>query len=199
MATRQEIAKETNARFWVTTQYKPGEPLNPDDETDRQHIRTWLDIFNELGQQNARGELVLTYTHPSFAQSLEAAIAASQIERSINEYDPRYTESRSARAQAFNDAALWQDIAMTSRAYVGQALVPSNSSSSLLGFPSLSVGDSGRLIVATLLGGLSGYLFVDSSARWKGATLGMALGSFASVMLLQLQALNRIDRNLASR
>ena len=113
MASQRDVTQETNARFWITTQYKLGEALDPADPADKRLAKIWLDIYRQLLQENARGTLTLTHKHPSVARNLSDAIAAYRIERATREGDPRYAEARRARAQALNDAALWQEMTMS--------------------------------------------------------------------------------------
>ena len=113
MASQRDVAQETNTRFWIGTQHKLGEALDPNDPADRRHTKIWLDIYRELRQQNARGTLTLTHKHPSVAQSLSDAINAYRVERVTREGDPRYAEARRVKHQALNDAVLWQEMVMS--------------------------------------------------------------------------------------
>lgn len=115
MASQRDIARETNARFWIMTSYKPGEALDPADLTDRRMARIWLDINRDLTRQNRLGTLALTHQHPSLAQRLNDAIAAYRVQRTLREDDPRYAEARDAKTQALNEAALWQETLVASR------------------------------------------------------------------------------------
>ena len=110
MASQQEIAKEANARFWVTTFYKPGVPLNAADSADKFMARQWLSIYKQLVQDNARGTLSLTHKHPGFAERLNDAIRAYQVESTTNVRDPLYAEARATKEQALNEAALWHEM-----------------------------------------------------------------------------------------
>jgi len=110
MASRNDIARETNTRFWLTTFYKPGVALSNLDSADKFMARRWLEIYRDLVRQNADGVLSLTHKHPSLSERLNAAIDAYRVEASTNERDPRYTEARAAKAQALNEAALWEDM-----------------------------------------------------------------------------------------
>lgn len=110
MASTSDIAKETNARFWIMTSYKPGISLDPADPADKRMARVWLDVHKRLIRQNAQGILSLTHKHSAIAQRLTDAIRAYQIESTTRESDPRYAEARAAKAQALNEAGLWQEI-----------------------------------------------------------------------------------------
>lgn len=115
MASPRDIAKETNARFWIMTSYKPGISLSPADPADKRMARVWLDIHQELVRQNAQGTLSLTHKHPTLAQRLSDAINAYQIESTTTASDPRYAEARSAKSQALNEASMWQAMLVDSR------------------------------------------------------------------------------------
>lgn len=110
MATRQEIAREANTRFWITTGYKPGVGLNPSDSADKFMARRWLEIYRQLVQQNARGTLSLMHKHPSLAARLGDAIRAYQVESTTDVSDPRYVEARRAKDQALHEAVLWGEM-----------------------------------------------------------------------------------------
>lgn len=110
MASQQEIVKEANARFWVTTFYKPGVPLQASDTADKFMARQWLSIYKQLVNENARGTLSLTYKHSGFADRLNDAIRAYQVESTTNVRDPRYAEARATKAQALNEAAMWHEM-----------------------------------------------------------------------------------------
>jgi hypothetical protein len=110
MASHNDIDRETNTRFWLTTFYKPGVALSNLDSADRFMARRWLAIYRDLVRQNADGVLSLTYKHPSLAERLRDAIDAYRVESSTSVQDPRYAEARAAKAQALNEAALWEDM-----------------------------------------------------------------------------------------
>ena len=74
--------------------------------------KIWLDIYRALLQENTRGTLVLTHKHDGVAQSLNDAIGNYQVERTTREGDPQYAEARRAKAQALNDAAMWQTMVL---------------------------------------------------------------------------------------
>ena len=107
MATQQELAREANARFWITTFYKPGVSLSKDDSADRVMAGRWLNIYRDLQQQNARGTLSLLHKHPQLAARLNDAIRAYQIESTTDVNDQRYRDARIAKNQALDEASLW--------------------------------------------------------------------------------------------
>ncbi len=78
-APRGLLAKETDARFWAQTHYKPGQKLDPSDPSDARMIPVWNDIFQKVSAEDARGALVITYNHPVVAQNLADAQVADQV------------------------------------------------------------------------------------------------------------------------
>ena len=110
MASTKDISRETNTRFWIMSAYKPGTRLDPNDPADKRMARTWLDIYRELKRQDARGVLSLTHKHQTLAQRLNDAIAAYRIESATREDDPRHLEAQQAKAQALNEASMWQEM-----------------------------------------------------------------------------------------
>jgi hypothetical protein len=67
------LDKETDARFWSQTHYRPGHKLDPKDPTDAKMIPVWLDVYRKVKAEDAAGKLVLTYNHPVVAQHLADA------------------------------------------------------------------------------------------------------------------------------
>ena len=110
MASQQEIAREANARFWITTYYKPGLPLNPQDSADKLMAKRWLQLYRDLVKEAARGQLSLIHKHASFAARLNDAIRAYKIESTADVQSQRYAEARQAKAQALNEASMWLDM-----------------------------------------------------------------------------------------
>lgn len=110
MASQQDIAREANARFWITTYYKPGVSLSPDDSADKFMAKRWLEIYRDLVRQNAQGTLSLIHKHPTLAARLDDAIRAYKVESTTGVHDPRYAEARAAKAQALNEATLWHEM-----------------------------------------------------------------------------------------
>lgn len=64
---------ETDARFWASTAYRPGQKLNPVDLKDRAMIPVWVDIANKVKAQWQAGILVTTYDHPVVTAAIAAA------------------------------------------------------------------------------------------------------------------------------
>ena len=56
------LYKETNARFWNRTRYKPGQKLDMSDPQDRSMSKTWMDILQEVEREANEGRL--TFTSP---------------------------------------------------------------------------------------------------------------------------------------
>ncbi len=82
MSTTQHLSsmlldKETDARFWAQTGYKPGQKLNPANVADRAMTKVWMDIFAKVKAEDTAGKLVLTYNHPHVEQHLDNAQQAN--------------------------------------------------------------------------------------------------------------------------
>ena len=92
--SRTLLDKETDARFWAQTGYKPGQKLDAkNDPTDRIMAKVWLDIFQKVKAEDAAGRLVVTYNHPAVDQHLgDAALAThavdAHLEAAVHEPDP---------------------------------------------------------------------------------------------------------------
>jgi hypothetical protein len=72
------LDKETNARFWAQTNFKPGQKLDPKNPTDAAMMPVWKDIFAKVKREDDDGKLVLTYNHPVVATNLADAHVADQ-------------------------------------------------------------------------------------------------------------------------
>jgi hypothetical protein len=107
MASQQEVAREANARFWITSMYKPGVSLSKNDSADRVMAGRWLTIYRDLQRQNAAGTLSLLHKHPQLAARLADAIREYQIESRTNPNDWRHREAMLAKNQALDEAGLW--------------------------------------------------------------------------------------------
>ena len=57
---REVLYKETNARFWAKTHYKPGQRLDMSIDEDRKQSKIWLEIFRQVQREADAGTLVLT-------------------------------------------------------------------------------------------------------------------------------------------
>lgn len=75
---RSILDKETDARFWAQTHYKPGQKLDPNDKTDATMIPVWRDIHKKVKREDAAGRLVLTYNNPVVAQNISDAQVADK-------------------------------------------------------------------------------------------------------------------------
>ena len=53
--SRDILNKETNARFWAQTGYKPGQRLDPNNPLDKAKMPVWMDIFRKV---NAEADVV---------------------------------------------------------------------------------------------------------------------------------------------
>jgi len=76
---RGVLDRETDARFWSQTHYKPGQKLDPWDPQDAKMAKVWLDIFQKVKREAAADRLVLTYNHPVVAQNIADAQVADQV------------------------------------------------------------------------------------------------------------------------
>lgn len=74
----QVLDAETDARFWASTGYKPGQKLDPTDATDKAMEPVWRDIYAKVKHEADTGKLVTTYNHPAVAQHLAEAHAHDQ-------------------------------------------------------------------------------------------------------------------------
>lgn len=78
-ASTADINKETDARFWANTGYKPGQKLDASDPLDKAMIPEWIKYNERVKADDKAGTLVLTYQHPSVSQPLAAATAIADI------------------------------------------------------------------------------------------------------------------------
>lgn len=72
------LDKETDARFWAQTNYKPGQKLDPKNPTDAAMMPVWKDINAKVKREDDDDKLVLTYNHPVVATILADAHVADQ-------------------------------------------------------------------------------------------------------------------------
>lgn len=103
---REVLNKETNARFWAQTHYRPGQKLSQDNPTDRAMMPVWMDIFHKVEREAKEGRLVLTYDRPEVAQGLADAEVA----------DKATVMHLEAAARAPDVAAAQQDLAAATTA-----------------------------------------------------------------------------------
>src|SRR4029078_12289214 len=76
--SNETLNRETDARFWSGTGYRPGHALDPKNPTDKVMMPVWMDIFRK-GQAGAKaGTLVTTYAHPAVSQALADAGVAQR-------------------------------------------------------------------------------------------------------------------------
>ena len=71
--------RETNARFWAATGYRPGHKLDPNNPTDKAMMPVWMEIFRKVKAEADADTLVLTYDKPEVAQPLADAELASTV------------------------------------------------------------------------------------------------------------------------
>ena len=77
--SRDILNKETNARFWAQTGYKPGQRLDPNNPLDKAKMPVWMDIFRKVNAEADAGTLVTTYDRPEVAQPLADAEVAQKV------------------------------------------------------------------------------------------------------------------------
>jgi hypothetical protein len=61
MTDRNTLTRETNARFWALTGYKPGRNLDMTNPNDLKMVKVWFDIYRRVRAEDAAGHLVLTH------------------------------------------------------------------------------------------------------------------------------------------
>lgn len=71
------LDKETDARFWAQTGYKPGQKLDMGNPTDKAMAKVWNDIHAKVVAEDHAGRLVLTYNHPIVEQHNDNARQAT--------------------------------------------------------------------------------------------------------------------------
>lgn len=101
--SRDTLNKETNARFWAQTNYKPGQRLDPNNATDKAMMPVWMDIFHKVQREADAGTLVTTFDHPVVAQNLADAevanrAAAVHAEAAATSTDPWAVQGNTAAA-----------------------------------------------------------------------------------------------------
>lgn len=100
------IDKETDARFWAQTGYKPGIKLDMSIPTDRTQGLVWNAIHAQVVAEDQAGKLRLTYNHPTVQQGIANAkaadaVTAANLELAKHAGDPT---TRDARIRAAADA-----------------------------------------------------------------------------------------------
>lgn len=110
MASQQDVAREANTRFWITTFYKPGAALSAQDSADRFMAKWWRRIYRDLVHQNSQGTLSLIHKHPQLAARLNDAIQAYQIESTVALNSQRHADAIAAKTQALSEAGLWHEM-----------------------------------------------------------------------------------------
>ena len=101
--SRDILNKETNARFWAQTGYKPGQRLDPKNPLDKAKMPVWMDIFRKVTADADAGTLVTTYDRPEVAQPLSDAevaitISAVHIDAGAKAPDPTTAQQHAAAA-----------------------------------------------------------------------------------------------------
>ena len=63
--SRDVLVKESNLRFWLRTNWKPGQKLDMSNAQDREMSKIWMEIFGEVQREANEGRL--TFTNPELA------------------------------------------------------------------------------------------------------------------------------------
>lgn len=77
-ATQSIVNRETDARFWANTGYKPGQKLDPANAFDRMWVPTWKSIAAQVAKEMAAGTIRWTYNTPEVADLITKGLAASK-------------------------------------------------------------------------------------------------------------------------
>lgn len=101
--SRDDLNRETNARFWVQSGYKVGQPLNPNNPLDKAQMPVWMDVFRKVKAQADAGTLVLTYNRPEVAHPLADAeiastVAVVHVDAAVKASDPTTAKQHAAAA-----------------------------------------------------------------------------------------------------
>ena len=126
--SRDVLNRETNARFWAQSGYKPGKRLDPNNPLDKAKMPVWMDIFRKVTSEADAGTLVTTYDRSEVAQPLADAVLAStvtavHVDAAKNAPDPTTAQQHTAAAvtatqvasQKLNEAASNQPPTVSSR------------------------------------------------------------------------------------
>lgn len=126
----QVLDAETDARFWASTGYKPGQHLDPNDPTDRAMEPVWKDIYAKVKRDANAGTLVTTYDQPAVAQHLADARAHDQD--TIAHLDTAAKAPDAATAQQHVHAAAMSANLSTQKTSAAAAHQPSTASPQLM-------------------------------------------------------------------
>lgn len=101
---------ETDARFQAQTGYAPGRKLDPKNKTDAALIPVWIDAYNKVKAEWAKGKLVTTYDHPAVAvliadAATDFANAAKSVAAALGATDSSEKNAHAADAAAFHAKA----------------------------------------------------------------------------------------------
>ena len=135
MAISKDILdRETDARFWAQTGYRPGQKLDPSSPTDKAMMPVWMDVYRKVKAEADAGTLVTTFDHPEVAQHLADAdvanrAAAAHLDAAVAAPDPATaqqnvvaaTTAAQISAQKARDAAATQPPTVSSQLLQGAA------------------------------------------------------------------------------
>ena len=101
--SRDILNKETNARFWAQTGFKPGQRLDPNNQLDKAMMPVWMDIFRKVTAEADEGTLVTTYDRPEVAQPLAdaeiaSAVAALHVDTGAKDPNPTTVQQHTSAA-----------------------------------------------------------------------------------------------------
>jgi hypothetical protein len=113
--SRDVLNRETNARFWASTGFRPGQKLDPNNPTDKAMMPVWMDIFRKVKAEADSGTLVTTYDHPAVSQGLSDATVANKVTAMHVEAAARSTDPRDVQANAAAAATAAQVVAQRLR------------------------------------------------------------------------------------
>lgn len=104
------LDKETDARFWAQSHYKPGQRLDPSNPTDAKMIPVWRNIYAKVKAEDDAGRLVLTYNHPVVDQAIKDArvadaAAAAHLDQAASAPDAATAQANVAAASTAAQAA----------------------------------------------------------------------------------------------
>ena len=135
MAISKDILdRETDARFWAQTGYRPGQKLDPSSPTDKAMMPVWMDVYRKVKAEADAGTLVTTFDHPEVAQHLTDAdvanrAAAAHLDAAVAAPDPATAQQNvvaattavQISAQKARDAAATQPPTVSSQLLQGAA------------------------------------------------------------------------------
>lgn len=140
-AVRQAIYRETDARFWAQTHYKPGHSIDPSNAADKHWLPVYYGIGNQVEREWRSGALSdpnapgWTYKHPIVQAALDQAAASSaQTAASMAKAQEAIRAGDHEAAAQHADAAHAAHIEMVQAARTAAAIQPNSVSPSRVRF-----------------------------------------------------------------